>query len=391
MCDNYVVFLQPESIRGVYLYDTRNCNVERPHRLRSHGLHANPNVAMLDHTFNDLLRAGIDFSCFTSLDDAEHHFTNGVFRPASQVPALDSIDTRYQRVHDIFVGRGLRARPDIPDVSSPPPPSSSSVLVLETPPTDTPFDIFATTARSDNNATDSSNSGSCSEEDPLPHTPNSGRFSDSCLSDYEFYYGREEDDPRVVVDTTRVFAHVEFDLSAQQCPFPHLLDNATTDEFGRTLPAHRPHQRTTSLRALDAARFFVNRRLADLQNNNPIFPLDSLPDTSAARTPSELPGTTTDEFAAEYSPVPIYDHLFRTNDSLFTSATFLAYCTCATDTSVTCLAHTLLLADPRHPADNVELIRNNRRLLRRATSTTSQTDNGDQDQSDRAHAPTRRR
>jgi hypothetical protein len=95
------------------------------------------------------------------------------------------------------------------------------------------------------------------------------------------------------------------------------------------------------------------------------------------------PESGVDEFADACSPVPHHAGLFtdphyssspasRTSSSLFTSATFLQFFTCATDAPGPCLAHALLLGNPADPTANVDLIRQNRRLLRRAANTRRQ-------------------
>ena len=89
-----------------------------------------------------------------------------------------------------------------------------------------------------------------------------------------------------------------------------------------------------------------------------------------------------EDFDDAYAPTPHYAGLFadphystspasRTSSSLFTSATFLQFCTCATGALGPCLAHALLLGDPADPTANVALIRQNRRLLRRAANDTA--------------------
>jgi hypothetical protein len=109
----------------------------------------------------------------------------------------------------------------------------------------------------------------------------------------------------------------------------------------------------------------------------PILTAAASCDTRTRAHGNTTPESGVDEFAAAYSPVPHYAGLFadphysaspasRTSSSLFTSATFLQFCTCATDNPGPCLAHALLLGNPADPTANVELIRQNRRLLRRA-------------------------
>ena len=310
----YVVFLLPANIRGVYHYDMRS----RPYALRParDSEHANPNIAYLGSpgfSFDELCRDNHDFAVFANLADAESYFSTGIFRPISQAtPAVATLHSRHQLAVDIFAPS---TRLDAIDTAT----ASSDPIRADTAPQVT---------------------GALR----IPGSPPPERASAQA----------DTDDPP-----------------------------SQTQDLGTVLPANR-----------------VSRVVGSGTPDYPVFPEVTLPDPDirparpqrCASPPSRERRTAElgrhDEFADAYSPAAAYNALYtdsafpdtsfedanytqspasRTSSSLFTSPTFLSLCTCAVGVPP-CLAHTLLLADPRNPTSNVSIIRQNRRLVRVAAA-----------------------
>ena len=305
----FVVFLLPANIRGVYHYDMRS----RPHALRpaSTSVHANTNIAYLGSpgfSFDELCLSGHDFSVFEHLADAESYFSTGIFRPISQAtPAVAHLQSRNQVVVDIFNTSPRLAAIDAAS-SSPPPPTRARQTVPETPSTDTTSPVA----------------------DRAPIT----RHDRVSLTLRPEYIRRLEElretatleptlEPSVTSDTT-----AESPVVAQRSSaYSTSRDSERQDEFAE---AYSP-----------TAEF--NRLYTD----------------------TEYPNTPFVDIHYTQSPAS------RTSSSLFTSPTFLSFCTCSTGTPP-CLAHVLLLANPLDPTANVSTIRQNRRLVRIAASDSSE-------------------